>query len=77
VTQDLYNITVGVCGAAIGWLLKVIWESVRALQADMREIEKELRTKFVSKDDYRSDIQEIKEMVKAIFERLDRKADKG
>lgn len=76
-TQDLYNITVGVCGAAIGWLLKVIWESVRALQADMREIEKELRTKFVSKDDYRSDIQEIKEMVKAIFERLDRKADKG
>jgi hypothetical protein len=77
VAQDLYNILVGVCGAAIGWLLKVIWESVRALQADMREIEKELRTKFVGKDDYRSDIQEIKEMVKAIFERLERKADKG
>ncbi len=75
--QDLYNILVGVCGAAIGWLLKVIWESVRALQTDMKEIERELRTKFVSKDDYRSDIQEIKEMVKAIFERLERKADKG
>jgi hypothetical protein len=43
----------------------------------MREIEKELRTKFLGKDDYRSDIQEIKEMVKAIFERLERKADKG
>jgi hypothetical protein len=77
VAQDLYNILVGVCGAAIGWLLKVIWESVRALQTDMKEIERELRTKFVSKDDYRSDIQEIKEMVKAIFERLERKADKG
>ncbi len=75
--QNLYNILVGVCGAAIGWLLKVIWESVRALQTDMKEIERELRTKFVSKDDYRSDIQEIKEMVKAIFERLERKADKG
>jgi hypothetical protein len=77
VAQDLYNILVGVCGAAIGWLLKVIWESVRAPQTDMKEIERELRTKFVSKDDYRSDIQEIKEMVKAIFERLERKADKG
>jgi hypothetical protein len=77
VAQNLYNILVGVCGAAIGWLLKVIWESVRALQTDMKEIERELRTKFVSKDDYRSDIQEIKEMVKAIFERLERKADKG
>lgn len=75
-TQDLYNITVGVCGAAIGWLLKVIWESVRALQADMREIEKELRTKFVGKDDYRADVQELKDMVRAIFERLERKADK-
>ncbi len=76
-SQDLYNIIVGVCGAAIGWLLKVIWESVRALQTDMKEIEKELHTKYVSKDDYRADIQEIKEMVKAIFERLERKADKG
>jgi len=75
-TQDLYNILVGVCGAAIGWLLKVIWESVRALQADMREIEKELRTKFVGKDDYRADVQELKDMVRAIFERLERKAHK-
>ena len=74
--QDLYNILVGVCGAAIGWLLKVIWESVRALQTDMKEIERELRTKFVSKDDYRADIQDIKAMVKAIFDRLERKADK-
>ncbi len=75
-TQDLYNIVVGVAGAAIGWLLKVVWESVRALQMDMKEIEKELRTKYVSKDDYRTDIQELKDMVKAIFERLERKADK-
>jgi hypothetical protein len=75
-TQDLYNIVVGVAGAAIGWLLKVVWESVRALQTDMKEIEKELRTKYVSKDDYRTDVQELKDMVKAIFERLERKADK-
>lgn len=75
-TQDLYNIVVGVAGAAIGWLLKVVWESVRALQMDMKDIEKELRTKYVSKDDYRADVQELKDMVKAIFERLERKADK-
>jgi hypothetical protein len=43
----------------------------------MREIEKELRTKFVGKDDYRADVQELKDMVRAIFERLERKADKG
>jgi hypothetical protein len=76
-TQDLYNIAVGVAGAAIGWLLKVVWDTVRSLQADMRTLERVVHTKYVSKDDYRSDIQEIKEMVKAIFDRLERKADKG
>ncbi len=75
-TQDLYNIIVGVGGAAIGWVLKVVWESVRALQTDMKIIEKDLHTKYVTKDDYRADIQELKDMLKAIFERLDRKVDK-
>lgn len=75
-TQDLYNIVVGVCGAAIGWLLKVIWDSVRALQNDMKEIEREMHTKYVTKDDYRADVQELKDMVRAIFDRLERKVDK-
>ena len=75
-TQDLYNIIVGIAGAAIGWLMKVVWESVRLLQEDMKKIEREVHTSYVSKDDYRADIQEIKEMCKAIFDRLDRKVDK-
>jgi antirestriction protein len=75
-SQDLYNIIVGVAGAAIGWLLKVVWDSVRALQADMKEIERELHTEYVSKHDYRQDILEMKDILKQIFEKLDRKADK-
>lgn len=76
-TQDLYNIVVGVSGAAIGWVLKVVWDSVNSLQADVKTLERLLHTEYVRKDDYRTDIQEIKEMVKAIFDRLDRKVDKG
>ncbi|NBX50065.1 hypothetical protein EBT25_09020 [bacterium] len=75
-SQDLYNIIVGACGAAIGWLLKVVWDSVRALQEDMKEIERELHTEYVSKHDYRADILEVKDILKQIFEKLDRKADK-
>jgi antirestriction protein len=75
-SQDFYNIIVGVAGAAIGWLLKVVWDSVRALQADMKEIERELHTEYVSKNDYRQDILEMKDILKQIFEKLDRKADK-
>lgn len=75
-TQDLYNIIVGVAGAAVGWMLKVVWESVRELQTDMKEIERELHTEYVSKNDYRQDIVEMKEILKQIFDKLDRKADK-
>jgi hypothetical protein len=75
-SQDLVNLVIGVAGAAMGWMLKVVWDSIRLLQDDMKELERALHTKYVSKDDYRADIQDIKAMVKAIFDRLERKADK-
>jgi antirestriction protein len=74
--QNLYNIAVAVAGAAIGWVVKVIWDAVRALEADIRDMEREIHTNYVSKDDYRQDILELKDMVKQIFDKLDRKADK-
>ena len=76
-TQELYNLVVGVCGAAIGWILKIVWDSVVALQADIKEIERELHTEYVSKEDYKSDILEMKSILKQIFDKLDRKADKA
>jgi hypothetical protein len=75
-TQDLLNLVIGVAGAAMGWMLKVVWDSIRLLQDDMKDLERALHTQYVSKDDYRADIQDIKSMVKAIFDRLERKADK-
>jgi len=37
---------------------------------------KQIPEKYVAKDDYREDIREIKEMLGAIFKRLEGKADK-
>jgi len=74
--QNLYNIAVAASGAAIGWIVKVIWDAVRALEQDIRDMERDLHVNYVSKDDYRQDILEIKDMVKQIFDKLDRKADK-
>jgi hypothetical protein len=74
-SQDLVNIIVGVAGTAMGWMLKVVWDSIRLLQDDVKDLERAMHTKYVSKDDYRADIQDIKSMVKAIFDRLERKAD--
>ena len=74
--QNLYNVAVAIAGAAIGWIVKVIWDAVRALEQDIRDMERDLHVNYVSKDDYRQDILEIKDMVKQIFDKLDRKADK-
>ena len=74
--QDFVNIIIVVAGGAMGWMLKVVWESIKELQQAAQRLEREVHTRYVSKDDYRTDIQELKDMLKAIFERLDRKADK-
>ena len=75
-TQDLINVGITVFGAVIGWLLRTVWNAVTALQNDLKMVERELHTSYVSKDDYRQDIIEMKEILKQIFDKLDKKADK-
>ena len=75
-SQDVINLLIAGSGAVIGWVLKVIWDSLRVLQEDIKEIEKELHTEYVSKVDYRADILEVKDILKQIFAKLDSKADK-
>lgn len=75
-TQDLVNIVIGVAGTAMGWMLKVVWDSIRLLQDEMKSLERVIHTKYVTKDDYKDDIRDVKDMLNAIFKRLEQKADK-
>ena len=70
--QILFNIALSIIGAISGWLFKVLWDAIRDLKEDIKEIERG----YVMKDDYRIDIAEIKGMLARIFDRLDTKADK-
>jgi len=75
-SQDMINLMITLSGAVFGWILRVVWESIRKLQDEMNEFQREVHTSYVSKDDYRQDIIEVKEILKQIFDKLDRKADK-
>jgi len=75
-SQDLINLLIAGFGTVFGWVLKVVWDSLRSLQEDIKEIERELHTEYVSKVDYRADILEVKDILKQIFAKLDNKADK-
>ncbi len=74
--QNFINVLVAAFGAVVGWLLKVVWDSIRSLEQDLKVLERDLHTKYVTKDEYRQDILEVKDILKQIFDKLDRKADK-
>jgi hypothetical protein len=70
--QSLFNLVVGVAAFFGGWTLNNITRMLNRIDEDIREIPHI----YVSKDDYKSDITEIKGMLGKIFDRLDNKADK-
>lgn len=74
--QSLLNWIFGVAGAAIGWILKIIWDALTDLRKDMKDLNKEVHEDFVRKEDYRVDIAEVKQMLARIFDKLDTKVDK-
>lgn len=70
--QLLFNIVVGVAAAMGGWIVGRITKSLDRLDEDVRTMPE----KYVSKEDYRNDIHEIKEMLTRIDGRMDNKADR-
>lgn len=81
--QNIFNWVIGISGALMGWVLKVIWDSLRDLKNDLKEITTNIHREYVRKDDFRdamhdikADMREIKELIGAIFKRLENKADR-
>jgi hypothetical protein len=71
-TQYLFNVAVSIAGFLGGWVLNNIYRTIRLLDKDVRQ----MPLNYVAKDDYRRDIDEVKEICRQIFAKLDNKADK-
>lgn len=70
--QTIINTLIGVAGAFGGWTLNNITRAIERLDADVRDMPRN----YVSKEDYHRDIDEIKNICKQIFDKLDNKQDK-
>jgi len=70
--QTIFNVLVSALGVLALWILNGISNKIKDLEND----NKELPHYYVSKEDYRSDITDIKQMLNKIFDRLDAKVDK-
>jgi len=70
--QILFNIVVGVAAFFGGWSLNQITRSIERLDKDVRN----MPLNYVTQTTYQRDIDDIKNMLGKIFDKLDEKVDK-
>lgn len=70
--QPAFNLAIGAAAFCGGFILNKIWAALERLDNEARQLPKT----YVSKDDYKSDIHDIKAMLRQIFDKLELKADK-
>jgi hypothetical protein len=79
-TQMLINLALGSLLALVGWLARQLWEAVERLKSDIHELEVELPSRYVRREEFSDGIREIKDLCRQIFDKVDslekRKADK-
>ena len=68
----MINIAIAIAGAFGGWILNSISRSIIKIEDRIAD----MPLQYVTKDDYKADIAEIKGMLGRIFDRLDQKVDK-
>jgi len=74
--QPMFNFNGGAILVAVGWWCKEIWDSVKALKADIKAIEIDRPKHFVRKADIESRLDKIDATLERIFDKLENKADK-
>ncbi len=64
--QTIINWLFVSCGAALGWVMKVVWDAIKDLKADVKQIERDLPEIYVRKDDFKTAMTDVKDVVKEV-----------
>ena len=71
--QQLFNFVVSIAGFLAIYVINQLTRTIQKLEDKVNE----MPHSYVAKDDYRSDIAEIKKILHDIFDKIDKKADKS
>ena len=74
--QTVINLVLGIVSSVIGWFARELWAAVKDLKSDLAKLREELPKTYVTRDDFREDMRELKDMLGKIFDKLDAKQDK-
>jgi hypothetical protein len=70
-SQAVFDWIIGIGGAIIGWMLKIIWEAIRDLKTEVKDIEHQMHDDFVRRDDFKESIRDIKNDMRVGFDKVD------
>jgi hypothetical protein len=74
--QALLNIILGIALSVSGWFMRQMWDAVQKLKDDLKNIEVDLPTHYVRKDEMAARFDRIEELLDKLYERLENKVDK-
>jgi hypothetical protein len=74
--QQIFNFLVAVAAFLATYVFNQVTRKIQKLEDDSATFRETLLKDYVQKDDYKSDIAEIKTILRQIFDKLDSKQDK-
>ena len=74
--QQIINVIIGIVLSVLGWFARQLWDAVQDLKKDVKQIEVDLPTHYVRKEDLDVRLDRLEAVLNRIFEKLDHKADK-
>jgi len=74
--QQVINLIIGAVLSVLGWFARQLWDAVQDLKKDVKQIEVDLPTHYVRKEDLDVRLDRLEAVLNRIFEKLDHKADK-
>ncbi len=76
VEQHIGDIAVGALAAVLTWFTKLLHGDVRENEKELARLKEDLGKNYLLKNEYREDMQEVKELLTKIIDKIDTKADK-
>lgn len=74
--QDIINVIIGSVLSILGWFARQLWDAVQELKHDMKDLEVDLPTYYVRKEDLDARFDKFESMLNRIYDKLENKVDK-
>lgn len=70
-SQSVFDWIIGVGGAIVGWMLKILWEAIKDVRTDIKTLDRQMHDDFVRRDDFKDAVRDIKGDMHAGFSKVD------